>query len=424
MRKILISAALILVLICSFLVWRSWLLALPEQNFTRPTVQMPSPNAYDFYLEAGIALLPTDKPVDAVQDKPLIPKSQWKTHYPIAKKQDWLIKNTEAMQLVQEGLTYQCRVPPKKFLTDIHQGDFKLLLSVGRMLIVQSRVYSKKGDWNRAAKSALDTLKLGYDVARGGSVLDSLYSAAIAAHVYYEFWDILPHLDKAETIAAAKRLEIILQNRTKYSQILKEEKYLCQVEMLDFFKHTHSWSLRSAVDEKGEFQWNLLPKIFITSRRQMLQEYNAHMDKRIAQSLLPYNADTSPITIPADKFNQLVTSDYQRNYWSHSRAEAKAAFLITDLALHSYRLDNGRYPQSLNTLIPRYINKIAVDPFGKGDTLRYKLTKQKYLLYSVGPDGKDDNGRVVENKKISKEKRSRYTLAPESKGDFVAGMNY
>jgi hypothetical protein len=396
MRKFLISAALILVLICSFLVWRSWLLALPEQSFTRPTVQMPSPNAYDFYLEAGIALLPPDKPVDAVQDKPLIPKSQWKTHYPIAKKQEWLRENATAMQLVQEGLKYQCRVPPQKSLIGNSDEDHRLLRSVSHMLLVQSRVYSEKGEWKLAAESALGTLKLGYDISQGGATISSMYSAAITAPAYYDFSEIIPHLSKIETQTAIEHLKIILDNRPKYSQILTEEKYLGQVGMIDFFKYSEKWRLRSPVDENGEFQWSSIPKIFTTTRRQMFQEYSAHMDKRIAQADLPYNASNSHIPIPVDIYSQTITPIYQRNYWNHTRAEAKAAFLTAELALHSYRLDNGRYPQSLNTLIPRYINKIPVDPFGKGETLRYKLTKQKYLLYSVGPDGKDDNGRVVE----------------------------
>jgi hypothetical protein len=61
------------------------------------------------------------------------------------------------------------------------------------------------------------------------------------------------------------------------------------------------------------------------------------------------------------------------------------------LAVEHYRVDHDRPPDHLSDLIPKYLRAIPVDPFD-GQPLRYKPTTAGYVLYSVGPDQKDDGG--------------------------------
>ncbi len=61
-------------------------------------------------------------------------------------------------------------------------------------------------------------------------------------------------------------------------------------------------------------------------------------------------------------------------------------------ALAGYRSDHGRYPPSLKDLSPAYIAEIPKDPF-TGEDLHYRTPGAGYLLYSVGPNGRDDGGR-------------------------------
>jgi hypothetical protein len=61
-------------------------------------------------------------------------------------------------------------------------------------------------------------------------------------------------------------------------------------------------------------------------------------------------------------------------------------------ALAGYRADHmGKYPPTLAELAPAYIDVLPKDPFTDGD-LHYKSDGEGYLLYSVGPNGKDDGG--------------------------------
>ena len=61
-------------------------------------------------------------------------------------------------------------------------------------------------------------------------------------------------------------------------------------------------------------------------------------------------------------------------------------------ALAAYRADDGAYPTDLAALVPKYLSAIPEDLFS-GGPLRYKREGPGYVLYSVGPNGKDEGGR-------------------------------
>ncbi len=62
------------------------------------------------------------------------------------------------------------------------------------------------------------------------------------------------------------------------------------------------------------------------------------------------------------------------------------------LALEMHRKDRGAYPAKLANLIPAFLPKIPGDRFSRGE-LTYGKSTNGYLLYSVGANGKDEEGR-------------------------------
>jgi hypothetical protein len=65
------------------------------------------------------------------------------------------------------------------------------------------------------------------------------------------------------------------------------------------------------------------------------------------------------------------------------------------IALERYRLAHGEYPESLDALAPKFIEKIPHDVIG-GEPLHYRRTSDgQFVLYSVGWNEKDDGGVVV-----------------------------
>jgi hypothetical protein len=59
--------------------------------------------------------------------------------------------------------------------------------------------------------------------------------------------------------------------------------------------------------------------------------------------------------------------------------------------LAAYRADHGRYPAQLDELAPKYLPKVPGDVFS-GGPLIYQPEGHGYLLYSVGPNGLDEDG--------------------------------
>jgi hypothetical protein len=65
-------------------------------------------------------------------------------------------------------------------------------------------------------------------------------------------------------------------------------------------------------------------------------------------------------------------------------------------ALAAYRLDNKRYPAKLDDLAPKYLAAVPLDVF-TGKPLTYRPSEMGYLFYSFGPNGKDDEGRWIDD---------------------------
>jgi hypothetical protein len=93
--------------------------------------------------------------------------------------------------------------------------------------------------------------------------------------------------------------------------------------------------------------------------------------------------------------------------------------------LHVYRLEHSRHPATLAALVPSYLKRLPNDPFALAGPLRYEPVRSKYVLYSVGPDSKDDGGRPIVDAKAptSATPYWRHNVDSDSKGDIVAGVN-
>lgn len=89
------------------------------------------------------------------------------------------------------------------------------------------------------------------------------------------------------------------------------------------------------------------------------------------------------------------------------RCEQQQNNLYVAFALAAYQRDHGRYPKQLDDLAPKYLDKIPSDLFS-GEPLVYRPSKNGYLLYSVGINGRDEDGRGPDD--------------PLPEGDFSASI--
>jgi type II secretory pathway pseudopilin PulG len=80
------------------------------------------------------------------------------------------------------------------------------------------------------------------------------------------------------------------------------------------------------------------------------------------------------------------------------RTDARHAVAQTGLAMHRYRAMHGTFPDKLQQLSPEVISLLPRDPYD-GIPLRLKKTATGWIVYSVGPDLKDESGRKFDDSK-------------------------
>jgi hypothetical protein len=80
---------------------------------------------------------------------------------------------------------------------------------------------------------------------------------------------------------------------------------------------------------------------------------------------------------------------------AEDRQMARIELTRLTLLLEAYRAEHGAYPATLGLLAPKYLAKLPVDPFHDADFVYRAADKdgeKSYVLYSVGPNQRDDAG--------------------------------
>jgi hypothetical protein len=65
---------------------------------------------------------------------------------------------------------------------------------------------------------------------------------------------------------------------------------------------------------------------------------------------------------------------------------------LAAVAAERFRIQNKDWPPNLQALAPKYLAEVPLDPF-TGTPLLFKKQPEGLVIYSVGPDGRDDGGR-------------------------------
>jgi hypothetical protein len=75
---------------------------------------------------------------------------------------------------------------------------------------------------------------------------------------------------------------------------------------------------------------------------------------------------------------------------ARNQTVANEAFLAC--GLERYRLAHGQYPQTLEALVPQFAQKLPLDIIGGGPLKYERSADDRFELYSIGWNGKDDSG--------------------------------
>jgi hypothetical protein len=107
------------------------------------------------------------------------------------------------------------------------------------------------------------------------------------------------------------------------------------------------------------------------------------------------NAEQSLRTSPIGIMTRLLIPAFPQSHIAATRTEAKTRLGQLAVAMHRHRLQHGTFPSDLDELSRNTNVLIPRDPFDS-QPLRLTKTDDSLILYSVGPDLKDDHGAKMD----------------------------
>ncbi|MBK9140760.1 MAG: hypothetical protein IPM17_18735 [Verrucomicrobia bacterium] len=128
----------------------------------------------------------------------------------------------------------------------------------------------------------------------------------------------------------------------------------------------------------------------------------------------PDLADRAALTAwsPYNLFTRMLLPAVEKSLEKAAASQAAVSLARVACALERHRLAAGHYPESLDALTSRFLDRLPPDPV-TGQPLKYRRdAPERFVLYSVGLDGKDDGGQAMTT---GKEARG----VPVQTGDWV-----
>ena len=145
----------------------------------------------------------------------------------------------------------------------------------------------------------------------------------------------------------------------------------------------------------------------IFSNRLLLCQYMENLHKKIARAeevldkqiqVADFSQEETRSQIVADTVFALFAPALGAVGAVYNNCDSELTLLKIAVALERYKHDHGDYPETLEALLLTYLEEIPIDPSTSRSTITYKKDGEKFLLYSYGPNQKDDGGQADPNR--------------------------
>ena len=345
--------------------------------------------------------------------------------YTLREKIALLQRDAGALALLRKGLQEAYEAPTRSWDTDIsYLNGYR---NLARLLALEQQVREARGDWNGAVNSGLDVAQLGEQIMHGEGLSGTFTGMAFAGIGRKQIWQELPHLDAAQARAAARRLARIVALQVPPADTIQEQKRDYVMELEHIF-HSPGWRLDFLSTSQYHIVFNQESRVFSWlrllpySKRRILDQGLLYMDRQIASARRPYSDRPSGPPIPDDPVNAMMLPAPDTLRLENTDDRTQNNLLLAAALLQAYRRDHGAYPAALSQLAPRYLQAVPDDPFAPQGPLRYRRQGTTTVLYSIGPDGIDQQGTPI--KDMRNDLSDRYDVTSHCSGDIVAGINF
>jgi hypothetical protein len=341
----------------------TYLPPLPER-----TVLLPTPNARDDFIAATL-LLPATSALGRFSQKPLS----------LPELRQAVAAGAPAIRRMRGGYGKEFLNPTPPFEEPIPElSGYRRL---GRLLAGEARLERARGEYRRAANLALEAMRFGNTIPRGGGVIHGLVGAKCEEMALLELARVAGMLAEQDAECAAQELLRLDESAVSLAAAIAIQR---DAE-LPFVA-----SVLRGKDPNDHVRflwaWNLF-----TPQRQSLAQFRAYFDEWVRWAEQPaYARPAEPQ--PHDRLTGHLGPNFSYDGLHWTRLAAKRRVVATRLALRAFEVREQRLPNTLSQLVPRYLPAVPQDPFAP-IPLIYRVVRNRPLVYSCGPDGDDDGGQ-------------------------------
>ncbi len=257
---------------------------------------------------------------------------------------------------------------------------------IGRVLTAEGIRYQKNGSCDNALRNYLDTIRINATVVSEGDFWVH-YSPNIADAALRRINQSLEQFTYPDSLryglsALDEAVQKLPPLRNVYvMQLLRWDNMLVagydEWEIPFFPRWTRGWG--------NEWLFRYVSRWFAVKRGRYYEEILEYAERPVHDILV------APPAFPEGYFegNVLQGFDYEAARWGVWGGYLKGTQIA--VALRLYRVEHGSYPDSLDVLVPEYLESLPLDSFS-GRPFIYVKVGDDFRLYGVGRDMDDDGG--------------------------------
>jgi hypothetical protein len=274
---------------------------------------------------------------------------------PHAELQAFLHRNRDVLATCHALLHETCHVVTEfdDGYYDRHIEELCPLRDLAKAFVIEAWGHWRGGRSEKSVACALDILLLGKAMRNGGLVTDLMMGQIVSAAGVEYLLRRRCELDAATATGAAKTVAHIDREEEPMQDILARDEEWEKIVQPDAGEPEPA---DDCIDPTGE----------------------SDEEQRAIVDLL------NELVKQPDTVRQMQLQNEQRH-------RAMLRLLAIELGLIAYRENHNQWPDELESLVPHFLDDIPVDPFSNSRFV-FRQYDDSYVLYSIGPNGRDDGG--------------------------------
>ncbi|MDG2385640.1 MAG: hypothetical protein P8N76_28480 [Pirellulaceae bacterium] len=293
---------------------------------------------------------------------------------------------------------------------DLMLPELTHLRQAARLLSLDARYRAAQGDMQTALEDVGAIYSLAEHVGSDPLLISTLLTKAIdqvATDTFQEVLALAGQQDIAQRITSDQLQAIDLDGSMSlarlYQRSLRGETAFGLNLFYQMSNGNLDWSQGFSGTTSQPSPANSFFRIFLlpddlTSYRKIMSDFSSVAAKPFYEARDDLdNLDERFEQEPMGIITKMITPALAAATEQVAQGDARHQTARLGLAVARYRSKTGDLPKTLEELVPDYIPILPRDPFD-GEFMKYRVTDDGAVIYSVGPDGKDDSGTIFDAK--------------------------